>query len=151
MATFIICKWVSNLIIASHILVMCQWNCSESMVGCGCCGWLQGRMLAGQPLLIKFPDNPLMSSGGALLEKPTKRYDPKWNFYKYHFVRIFLIIFEILACCNQVDVTWCQRTMFQDILSCHLHINFILFILLLCEIHDFTVRITQVTLLRLSK
>lgn len=33
---------------------------------------LQGTMLAGQPLLIKFPDNPLTSSGGALIEKPTK-------------------------------------------------------------------------------
>jgi len=33
----------------------------------------QGKMLAGQPLLIKFPDNPLTSSGGAFIEKPAKR------------------------------------------------------------------------------
>lgn len=33
---------------------------------------IQGTMLAGQPLLVKFPDNPLTSSGGALIEKPAK-------------------------------------------------------------------------------
>jgi len=34
---------------------------------------MQGCELAGQQLLVKFPDNPLTSSGGALIEKPAKR------------------------------------------------------------------------------
>lgn len=49
----------------SHCLVFEMHAC--------CLFVLQGTMLAGQPLLIKFPDNPLTSSGGALIEKPTKR------------------------------------------------------------------------------